>query len=147
MGIPSEVQTPEHLALAEALTKQMSSFIYPAFLALSFLHCKNVALDANEPPLKPSRKHQRNHGRPLTKYYTLEIEPMRQTLKTEGKSDEVGVRRALHICRGHFATYTPDKPLFGKVTGTFWRDAHVRGSKKHGEVVKDYRVNQPREAS
>ena len=45
-----------------------------------------------------------------------------------------------HYCRGHFATYTEEKPLFGKYSGKFWIPAHVRGSVKNGAVVKDYCV-------
>lgn len=121
--------------------------LQPFLLALSFMHCKNVSLDLNEPPNKPSRKHERRHGRPLTSYYTLEIEPMKQTLRSEGRSDEVGLQRALHICRGHFATYSPEKPLFGKYSGTFWKPQHIKGSKKSGEIVKDYAIKSPKEGA
>lgn len=114
--------------------------VYPCLLATSFMHCKNVRLDENDPPEKPSRRRKKRHGKPLTKYYTLEIEPMRQTLRREGRSEEVGLKRSLHICRGHFATYSEEKPLFGKVAGTFWRDAHVRGRADQGMVAKDYSV-------
>jgi len=50
------------------------------------------------------------------------------------------IHRALHICRGHFATYGDDNPLFGKHVGTFWRPMHVRGDKAAGEVRKSYKV-------
>ncbi|MCA0455678.1 MAG: hypothetical protein LCI00_17005 [Chloroflexi bacterium] len=42
--------------------------------------------------------------------------------------------------RGNFATYTDDKPLFGKYTGTFWRPATAVGEVKNGVVIKDYEV-------
>lgn len=45
---------------------------------------------------------------------------------------------ALHVVRGHFATYTADAPMFGQHVGTFWRKPTVRGSEDHGAVVKDY---------
>lgn len=118
-------------------------YIAPALLAINFMHCKNVSLDENVPPQKASRKHERKHGQPLTKYYTLAIEPMGQTAKHNSANGE-GFGKSLHICRGHFATYTEEKPLFGRVTGTFWKSQHVRGSKQYGEVVKDYAVKSPK---
>ncbi len=110
---------------------------------IAFTHCKNVTSEENIPPEKPSGKHRRAHGAPLTRYYTLEIEPMKTILRREGRSQEVGLERALHICRGHFATYSDEKPLFGKYSGTFWKPQHIKGNNKSGEIVKDYAVNAP----
>ncbi len=114
----------------------------PCLLALSFLHCKNVKRVEQIPDAPLSRSHEKKYKRPLVRYHTLEIEPMKQVLQREGRIEETGLKRALHICRGHFATYD-EKPLFGKVRGTFWKEAHVRGSKKEGLVLKDYKVNEP----
>jgi hypothetical protein len=52
-------------------------------------------------------------------------------------------RRALHVCRGHFARYTEERPLFGRVAGTFWRPMHLRGSASEGLVLKDDTVLSP----
>lgn len=113
--------------------------LYILGLGLSFCHCKNVRQETRDagPPPRPLRNRPKA---PRLSYYTLNIDPMRQTLRTEGRSDEVGHKRALHICRGHFATYTPDHPLFGKYVGTYWRPDHVRGNASEGAVVKDYSV-------
>lgn len=116
--------------------------IYPAFLAVSFMHCKNVVL-ADERLPRHERRRAERAGRPATIYKTLDIRPMQQVLRTEGDIEHTGLKRALHICRGHFATYSPDKPLFGRVTGTFWKPMHVRGSAKEGVVIKDYAVHKP----
>lgn len=115
----------------------------PAFLGISFLHCKNVSTTLNEPPQRLQKKRVRKGKKPLKAYYTLAIEPMAQTLDREGAAKNTGIKQALHICRGHFATYSPGKPLFGKYAGTFWKPQHVRGSKSHGEIVKDYAVKAP----
>jgi hypothetical protein len=112
----------------------------PLFLAISFMHCKNVSLPTVEPPSPVSRKAEQRYGRPLTRYRVLEIMPMREILNREGAAERTGLKRALHICRGHFATYSDEKPLFGKYAGTYWKPQHVRGSKARGEVVKDYAV-------
>lgn len=126
-----------------ALSGFSSNILNPAYLALSFLHCKNIKLSPNEPPAKLSKAFQRRHGRPLLRYHTLEIEPMKKVLETEGGIGHNGLKKALHICRGHFATYTPEKPLFGRVTGTVWKPAHVRGSVAEGIVAKDYSIKAP----
>jgi hypothetical protein len=123
----------------EELTMTWQIMHAPLLLAVSFMHCKNVALERVEPPAKLDRLHRKYCGRPLVRYHTITIDPMRHVLRRDGGSDTVGLKRALHICRGHFATYD-ERPLFGRVTGTFWREAHVRGSAASGVVRKDYRV-------
>ncbi len=111
-------------------------------LGLSFMHCKNVTV--NEHADRRSPRWHEQHGIPICKFKTLDINPMREVLRRDGKSDEVGLQRALHICRGHFATYTEEHPLFGKYVGTFFRPAHVRGQSEAGVVVKDYKPGVPR---
>lgn len=110
-------------------------------LGMSFCHCKNVAREEHDDD-RGERWHRRTRV-PVLKYYVLNIDPMRQTLRTEGGLGEGGLVRALHICRGHFATYTEDHPLFGKYVGTFWRPQHVRGHQSAGVVTKDYGVKVP----
>lgn len=112
--------------------------------AIGFMHCKNVKREPVELPAKQARAFERRHKRAPFRFHTLQIDPMKEVLETEGGVSHNGLKKALHICRGHFATYTPEKPLFGKVTGTFWKPAHVRGSAKAGIVGKAYAVNAPR---
>lgn len=113
-------------------------------LGISFMHCKNVR-QVEEQRDQGDRWH-RQYKTPRYTYRRLLIDPMKEVLRREGKSEEVGLQRALHICRGHFATYSEDKPLFGKRAGTFWIPDHVRGSKEAGEVQKDYTVAAPKES-
>lgn len=108
-------------------------------LAISFTHCKNVRVV--ETPDDRGEKWHRRTNTPVLKFHTIDINPMKQTLRTEGRSDETGIKKALHICRGHFVTYTPEHPLFGKYVGTFWKPDHVRGNAKNGIVLKDYKVS------
>lgn len=112
-------------------------------LAMTFAHCKNVKMQENHTPPKVAAKRKKAGKPPGASYKTLLIDPMKETLRTEGNIEKNGLKKALHICRGHFATYTEDKPLFGKVTGTFWKPMHVRGNKKHGEIKKDYDIKAP----
>lgn len=115
----------------------------PALLAISFLHCKNVAVQDVEPRALTPREVKAGQ-RPWVTYKTLDINPMRRVLRAEGGEEANGLRRALHVCRGHFATYGEDRPLFGRLAGRFWIPSHVRGSAERGAVVKDYRVNTPK---
>lgn len=108
-------------------------------LGLSFMHCKNV-VQREQVDDRGERWHRRQKVSKIT-FKTLDINPMREVLRREGQSDTDGLQRALHICRGHFATYTEEHPLFGRYAGTFWRPDHVRGSKEAGEVVKNYNVS------
>lgn len=119
---------------------ELPEYLFSALLTVSFMHCKNVDIVDNTPPEALSRKHRRLHGRPLTHYKTLSIEPMRQVLNREGHAEETGLKTAVHICRGHFKTFSPSAPLFGKVSGTYWWAEQVRGSADAGTVEKDYRL-------
>ncbi len=111
---------------------RIHSFVYPAFLALSFLHCKNVEVQCPTLPEKLNRKHHKRYGLPLTRYHVLNINPMRTVLSREGQVQRVGLQRALHICRGHFADYTEGAGLFGRHHGVFWVPQHLRGSQCMG---------------
>jgi hypothetical protein len=123
--------------------KAYMNLMQPAFLTTSFMHCRNVSQTTVTPLPKLAKAHRKRHGVPLVRYRTINIDPMRQVLRSEGQAHETGIKRALHICRGHFRTYTEDKPLFGKVTGTFFVPMHARGSAREGVVVQDYLVKAP----
>ena len=125
------------------LTDSWPYLVFPALMAISLMNCKNVVLDPVEPDRELNRERQRHGHRPFVRYHTINIEPMKQVLRTEGNLETVGLKRALHRVRGHFATYTEEKRLFGRVAGTFWIPAHRRGDLKEGVVVSDYKVNKP----
>jgi hypothetical protein len=139
---PGQMETPSSVLeeFQEDFQQPLLSMFYPSLLAISFMHCKNVDTQPVDPPPRLSANHARKHGRPLTRYYVLDIEPMRRILDVEGEAQTKGLPHALHICRGHFKTYTEDAPLFGKYTGTYWWEAQARGKPEHGIVEKDYRI-------
>lgn len=124
------------------LNWQAREMLRPALLALGFMHCKNVVQESHDPPSK-SRKQRREDGSPKATYRTLDIEAMRRTLHVDGGVESNGLGRALHICRGHFKTFSPEAPLMGKGVGTYWWPSHVRGKKERGQIFKDYRVQPP----
>jgi hypothetical protein len=129
---------PKNSEIARSL---LQNYIQPVFLAISFLHCKNVKIVKNN----PVRGRRRNRNQPKIDYHTLEIEPMKQILRQEGNSEETGLQRALHICRGHFKDYTNGRGLFGRYRDVFWWDSQVRGHSEAGIVLKDYDIKEPKQ--
>ena len=120
--------------------------LYPIMLTLCFMHCKNVTMTPHAPSRNEQRQYRRETGRSLFTYHTLEIDPMKKVLRSEGQIDSLGLKRALHITRGHFAEYGPEfnkGKLFGKLAGRYWIPQHVKGSAEFGEVKKDYMVKAP----
>lgn len=109
--------------------RSLVSWINPAFLAISFLHCRNVVLEENRPDDKLARKHRDKFGVQPTQFKTLVIEPLKAILRTEGRSGEHGVAKAMHICRGHFRDYRDGRGLFGKYKVQVWMPSIVRGTK------------------
>jgi hypothetical protein len=128
----------------EEAAKAFSVMMTVGLLTLAFLNCRNVVA-AEHLPTRQERRALQRQGLPAVIFRTVNIEPMKTVLRDEGRIAEVGLRRSLHICRGHFAHYGEDKPLFGKYSGQFWRPAHVRGNAEVGMVVKDYNVRAPKE--
>jgi hypothetical protein len=114
--------------------------MYPIWLSLSMMHCRNVTVQSQEAPRSERRRAKREgKPRPPLRFNTINIAPMQRVLRNEGGSHETGLHNALHICRGHFKHFD-EKPLFGKFKGTFWWDSMVRGTKSHGQVVSTYNV-------
>jgi len=114
----------------EKMLQAYISWLNPALLAVSFLHCKNVQVVENVAP-KPLQKRygERHEGSRIAPYKTLVIEPLKQILRTQGGSGQVGLAKAMHICRGHFRDYREGKGLFGKYHQLVWTPAIVRGTK------------------
>jgi hypothetical protein len=119
--------------------------VKPLFLALSFLHCKNVVRVPTHPSPHQNKKRTARHLPPFNKFHTLEIRPMQRILQQaideyRGVKGASGIEMALHKVRGHFKSYGSDKPLMGHAVGTwFWAEA-ARGSKKRGIVTKEYEI-------
>lgn len=104
--------------------------------AVNLLHCKNIEL-VDEPLTRQQRRLKERKARTIYKVLAIKEGDKSYRYLDHGHD---GSKKALHLCRGHFRTYTDDAPLFGRVTGTFWIPAHVKGNKQYGEVVKDYKV-------
>lgn len=128
-------------AFFRALWDRLAPMLMPALFAISLMHCKNVELRTVDPPPALSKKHARKSGAPLTRYHVLEITPMRRILDSEGGARTRGMGQALHICRGHFKTYTPEAPLFGKHVGAYWWNDRAQGERRRGTVTTDYQIS------
>ena len=147
-GSPKEMITvaPKETPRDDEDTDLVLAWGSVVLLALCFAHCRGVVQREARPSRQVARQAERS-GKPVVTYKVLDIDPVRKVLQTEGHVAHNGLQKALHICRGHFAHYTEDKPLFGKLTGTFYVPMHTRGSLKAGAVVKDYRVLAPPKTS
>jgi hypothetical protein len=72
-------------------------------------------------------------------YKVLELEAR----ESRGGGEAKGLwTNRVHLCRGHFATYSPEAPLFGKYVGRFWIPPHARGDRSRGMIEKDYKIAQ-----
>jgi len=125
----------------DEVTDSVAITIEPALLAISFMHCKNVTVRKVTIPAGLIRKARKKHHHELIRYHILDIEPMKKVLRSEGNSEKTGLKRALHICRGHFKDYNDGKGLFGRIHGLYWWEQHLRGSVEEGIVNKDYEVH------
>jgi hypothetical protein len=113
---------------------------YTAFnlvLILRWLVAKNITLVPHQFS-KKTRKHFKRTKKGTQKYYTLGITTSMKRYESIPTGKEGNT--PLHLCRGHLKHYTEEKPLFGKYSGTFFIPAHVRGNKKNGVVIKNYKL-------
>jgi hypothetical protein len=106
---------------------------------LKLLHCKNIKVVDVVPPRKLNKKRTRRKKEPLFIYKTLVIvKPGVTKTSNEPCGSEKDSR--VHLCRGHFKEYTPEKPLFGKHIGRYWWEPQVRGNIENGMVTKKYEI-------
>lgn len=125
----------------EHIMKTIMAWYNPSFLAISFLHCKNVAIVDHAVDAPLAKKWASKHGglRP-TPYKTLVIEPLKAILRTEGRAHEHGLAKAMHICRGHFRDYREGRGLFGKYHQLVWTPSVVRGTKGKAAAPREIEV-------
>lgn len=110
------------------------------FWTLAFMNCKNAILESIEPNAHENKRRAKHGKLPLMRYHVLKIKPFGQRSDSEGQGGS-HASPALHIRRGHFATYTDAAPLFGKYVGTYWKDQMLVGKKSNRVVVKDYEMD------
>lgn len=113
--------------------------IFPVKLAISLMHCKNVAHETVSPSEQATRAYKKKIGKEPVSYHVLKIEPFKSAMRSAG-SEKTGLKQAMHICRGHFKDYTKSG-LFGKLQGVYWWHSAVRGKNSERRIIKDYEVS------
>jgi hypothetical protein len=106
-------------------------------VCLMLLSCKNIGAETVYPAVALNKKRKKRGRQPLFSYHTLVLKPVGK--KQESIPGNQWNNR-IHLQRGHFKTYTVDKPLFGNISGRFWWQPHVRGQNRDGVVMKDYEI-------
>jgi len=123
----------------ELCRELVGAYALVPFMTLSFMHCKNVGYVKTVPNEKLQRRRIRDGKVPLVTYKTLKIDPIKKIIASANNGNSDLTPKSLHICRGHFKNFD-DKPLFGKLKGTYWWPMHTRGSVEQGEIKKDYSI-------
>lgn len=101
----------------------------------SMLNCRNIELADKDPSSRPTKKRKGKTG--LT-WKVLAIKPKTSRRRSDSSQESSERLTRAHLVRGHFKTFTPDKPLLGRATGRFWWSPQVRGNAERGAVIKDY---------
>lgn len=120
--------------------KSLMTWLHPALLSICFLHCKNVTIVDESVPKPLAKKYHARTGQWPTPFKTLVIEPLKQVLRTQGKSSQVGLAKAIHICRGHFRDYREGRGLFGKYKQLVWTPMTLRGTKGKEAPAREIKI-------
>lgn len=108
--------------------------------AFSLMHARNVVVDPVTPAF--SRAARRRGEKPPLRYHVLKVRPL--TRRRAGVAGSLHPEpTAIHWVRGHLKTYTDEKPLFGRFTGTYYWQAHVAGRDRTHQIEKDYEISRP----
>ena len=102
----------EHKDRREGTTRYSLQLLYPALLALAFLGCKNVARAECQPDKQVNRERRKAGLRPFVRYHTINIEPMKRVLKTEGNVETEGLKRALSTSAAATSRPTPRRSRY-----------------------------------
>lgn len=114
--------------------------------ALTLMNCKNISYVPHDPNKGVSQRKKgsgKKFKRAYIKYEILEIQPMKERNTNRTKSEnrtEAESNQRLHTVRGHFKTYTEERPLFGRLTGTYWWGDCIKGNAEMGMIEKDYNL-------
>lgn len=108
----------------------------PPMTAIGLMNCKNVKVEPSNRPITRSKK---NRGKNVAKlnYHTIVLPG---SSSSSGGTGECKGVMPQHKVRGHFKTFTAEAPLMGQHVGTYWWGWQVRGNKKNGITVTDYKV-------
>lgn len=124
--------------------------IQPFMATMALLNTKNIETREVFPTRQQRREAERKKLPPPATYRVLTVRVPGVDRAANGRNGTALTAAPLHIVRGHVARYGPDYgkgKLFGRLEGQFWIPAHVRGTAEAGTIVKDYRVEAPKEVA
>lgn len=107
------------------------------WMALQLINCRNVTTREVGSVFARSGLEKRR-GKPVIKYHTIVLPGSSAGVKQ--RAAKKGDALALHKVRGHFKTFTADRPLLGRHVGTYWWGWQVRGNPERGVVISDYQL-------
>jgi hypothetical protein len=111
--------------------------VLPAMWGIGLMNCRNVKTREIQRVPTRTKKQRRARNNGLLSYHTIVL-PGVDSSGGDGNGSSGTTR--LHTVRGHFATYTPEAPLFGKLVGTYWKPWHLAGNPDRGVVESDYKL-------
>lgn len=108
--------------------------------SIMLLNCKNIETEVRHPSEELNKSRRKKGKQELFTYKTLKLLVPGKKEKRIQRNEPTGEHNRIHFCRGHFKEYTAEAPLFGRITGLWWWQPHVRGKSTDGVVMKDYQV-------
>lgn len=107
--------------------------------ANALANCRNVAFEEDHSGRRREQTERlRIEGRGIVWNRLVIGNPNQRSEHAANKLSASRPVTRLHLCRGHFKTFTESAPLLGKHVGRWWWMPLVRGDKAVGAVVKDY---------
>jgi hypothetical protein len=110
-------------------------------IVCGLLCCKNVLTEERAATRQIRRDRERRGLLPLVRWHILKVQVGAQRKQPRSGPSLGGPHEPLasHFVRGHFKTFTKEKPLLGRAVGTFWWSQHVAG-RADRVVLKDYEI-------
>ena len=130
-------------ANSQSVSSQKQSWalasVLPAMYSVGLLNCKNVSVERIERLSRVTKK-QRRARPPKLDYHTIILPNASIGGGSGDRLPGSGDVLPRHKVRGHFKRFTAEAPLMGKHVGTYWWGWQVRGNKKNGITVTDYKI-------
>jgi hypothetical protein len=107
-------------------------------LAIGWMNCKNLTLEDVKIPEHTQRRRRKNRQPIGLDYRQIKVMPDKRKKSGTTSSHEDPQPQPLHMVRGHFKTFTAEKPLLGRIVGTFWWSHQLRGVEEMGRINHEY---------
>lgn len=106
------------------------------------LHNEETVVNKTSPNRQQLRKLERKCGLKSSEHYVITIGKKNQKSSTYSSNGNPQNNKRCHMVRGHFRFYSPERPLFGRVSGWIWVPEHERGNPQLGTITKDYLIEE-----